>query len=141
MPDLFVHELCIWFLGLFYSSTQPYPKGSLWIIGVGQVYQVIHLVLASSNSNGMVGLHCSQAWTSFFLSSLHTIFLCFYVLLHACCSHAQMCGKTLVHEFHISYICNEWNLLSALSKNSYKICQQSAVKLNSGLNYCNYTMK
>ena len=30
---------------------------------------------------------------------------------HSCCSHARVSGKTLVHEFHISYSQPEWYLL------------------------------
>ena len=63
-------------------------------------------------------------------SSLLTFFLCFYVLLHSCCSLAQVLWETLVHEFHISYCHNEWNVFSSLSKNGKKIWKQSAVKLN-----------
>ena len=42
-------------------------------------------------------------------TSLHThsyfltLFFCFFVLFHSCCSHARVSGKTLLHEFHISY--------------------------------------
>ena len=32
-------------------------------------------------------------------------------LFHSCCSHARVFGKTLVHEFHISYSNTEWYLL------------------------------
>ena len=36
-------------------------------------------------------------------ASLLTFFVCCFILLHSCCSHAQVFGKTLVHEFPISY--------------------------------------
>ena len=45
-------------------------------------------------------------------SPLLTFFLCFIVLFQSCCSHAQVFGKTLVHEFPISYSHTKWNLLS-----------------------------
>ena len=32
----------------------------------------------------------------------------FFILFHSLCSHAQMFGKTLVHEFPISYSHAEW---------------------------------
>ena len=38
-------------------------------------------------------------------------FVCFFILFHSCCSHAQVFGKTLVHEFSISYSHSEWYLL------------------------------
>ena len=40
--------------------------------------------------------------------SLLTFFLSFFVLFHSCCSHARVFGKTLVHEFLISYNHTEW---------------------------------
>ena len=70
--------------------------------------------------------------------TLFTVILCFPVLFHFCCSHAQVFGKTIVHEFHISYSNPELYLLSPLGENGHKICKQSAVKLNSKLtNYNN----
>ena len=44
----------------------------------------------------------------FFLTSSP---LSLIVLFQSCCSHAQMFGRTLVHEFHFSYSHTEWNLL------------------------------
>ena len=38
------------------------------------------------------------------------MFVSFFVLFHSCCSHAQVFGKTLVHEFLISYSHTEWHL-------------------------------
>ena len=46
-------------------------------------------------------------------SPLLTFFLCFTVLFQSCCSHVQVFGKTLVHEFPIFYSHTEWNLLSS----------------------------
>ena len=55
-------------------------------------------------------VHC----TSFHnYSPLLTFFLCFIVLFQSCCSHAQVFGKTLLHEFPIFYSHTEWNLLSS----------------------------
>ena len=34
-----------------------------------------------------------------------------FILFHSCCSHARLFGKTLVHEFLISYSHTEWCLL------------------------------
>ena len=60
-------------------------------------------------------------------------FLCFYVLFHSCISNAQVFGKTLVHEFHISYSYTECYLLISLSENGDTIWKQSAVKLTKEL--------
>ena len=46
--------------------------------------------------------------------SLITSFFCFFILFHSCCSHAQVFGKLLVHEFPISYSHTEWYLLFSL---------------------------
>ena len=42
---------------------------------------------------------------------LLSFFLCFIILFQSCCSHAQVFGKTLMHEFSIFYSPTEWNLL------------------------------
>ena len=36
-------------------------------------------------------------------SSLLTLFICFFILFHSCCSHVLVFMKTLLHEFLISY--------------------------------------
>ena len=46
-------------------------------------------------------------------SSLLTFFLCFIVLFQSWWSHAQVFGKTLLHEFPIFNSHTEWNLLSS----------------------------
>ena len=57
-----------------------------------------------------------QAVGTFFFLALftsfhtHSLFFCFFVLFHSCCSHARVLGKTLVHEFFISYSHTEWYL-------------------------------
>ena len=45
------------------------------------------------------------------LAQASLLIFSFSVLLHSCCSHAQVFGKTLVHEFLISYSHTEWYLL------------------------------
>ena len=47
----------------------------------------------------------------FAYASLLTIFVCLCVLFRSCCSHAVVFGKTLVHEFPMSYSHTEWYLL------------------------------
>ena len=44
-------------------------------------------------------------------ASLLTIFFCFFILFHSCCSHARVFGKTLLPEFPISYSHTEWYLI------------------------------
>ena len=39
------------------------------------------------------------------------LLLLFLYLFIFCCFHVQVCGKTLVHELHISYSHTEWYLL------------------------------
>ena len=43
--------------------------------------------------------------------SLLTFSPYFFVLFLPCCSHAQVFGRKLSHEFHIFYNHTEWNLL------------------------------
>ena len=38
-------------------------------------------------------------------------FFCFFIFFHSCCSHVWVVGKTLMHEFLISYSHTEWYLL------------------------------
>ena len=45
------------------------------------------------------------------ITPLLTLFFCYFVLFHSCCSHAQVFGKALVHEFLNSYSYTEWYLL------------------------------
>ena len=58
------------------------------------------------------GLLFFRARLAFFhiQASLLTSFVCFFILFHSCCSHTHMFGKTLVHEFPISYSHTEWYL-------------------------------
>ena len=47
-----------------------------------------------------------------FLTILTPFFFPFlFILFQSCCFHARMFGKTLVHEFYISYSHTEWYLL------------------------------
>ena len=47
-------------------------------------------------------------------ASLLTSFVCFLILFRSCCNHAQVFGKTLVHEFPISYSHTEWYFFVSL---------------------------
>ena len=49
-----------------------------------------------------------------FHSFLLLSFLFFFVFFHSCRFHAQVFGRTLMHEFHVFYSHTEWNLLSSL---------------------------
>ena len=46
-----------------------------------------------------------------FNSYVLTLFTCFFVSFQSCCSHAQVFGRTLVHEFHFLYCHTDRNLL------------------------------
>ena len=59
---------------------------------------------------------------------IHSSLLCFFILFHSCCSHTQVFGKTLVHEFHISYSHTELYLLFR-SMEAMKNWKPSAIKL------------
>ena len=50
-------------------------------------------------------------FTSFHTHASLLTFFSFFVLFYSCCSNAWVFGKTLVHEFHISYSHTEWYLL------------------------------
>ena len=53
--------------------------------------------------------------------------LFFFVLFHSCSSHARVFGKTLVHEFPLSYLHTEWYLL--FSRNEMiEMIKESPVK-------------
>ena len=47
-------------------------------------------------------------------ASLLSVFVCLIVLFHSCCSHAWVFGKTLLHDFPISYSHNEWYFVFSL---------------------------
>ena len=52
--------------------------------------------------------------SSYQISLLLTFFVSLIVLFHYCCSHARVFGKTLVHEFPISYSHTEWYFIFSL---------------------------
>ena len=47
-------------------------------------------------------------------ASLLYVSVCLIVLFHSCRSHAWVFGKTLVHEFAVSYSHTEWYFLISL---------------------------
>ena len=58
---------------------------------------------------------------------LVTFFFCLFVFFHSCCSHAQAFGKTLVHEFPISYTPTEWHFI--FSRNDMiEMVEESPIK-------------
>ena len=63
-----------------------------------------------------VGTFFFRARFTFFHThaSLLTFFVCLIVLFHSCCSHSRVFGKTLVHEFPISYSHTERYFLFSL---------------------------
>ena len=48
-------------------------------------------------------------------TSLHNLFVCFFVLFHSCCSHVRVFGRTIVHELAFSYSRTEWYVLFSYS--------------------------
>ena len=117
----------------------PHTSGSVLSLHVALCFPYTSLYMCYSTASGSsdpevtVGHLLPGLFATFhFHSSLLTS--CFYVFLHSCCSHAQVFGKTLVHEFHISCCHTEWNMLSSLSVNGDGICKP--VLLNWTLNCC-----
>ena len=53
-------------------------------------------------------------------ASLLTSFVCFFILFHSCCSHAQVFGKTLVHEFPIAILNATLFFRSVMAMNNWK---------------------
>ena len=51
--------------------------------------------------------------------SSYLLRLFFLISFHSCCSHARVFGKTLVHEFDISYSHTEWYLISMRSSRCF----------------------
>ena len=62
-------------------------------------------ILFSLGSDRLAGLLSLVPAVLFFHthSSLLSVFVCSIVLFHSCCAHARVFGKTLLHEFPISY--------------------------------------
>ena len=61
----------------------------------------------------MIGLKdfffCGR-FNSFHTHAFLLTFFCFFVLFHSCCSYVRVFGRTLAHEFHLSYAHTEWYL-------------------------------
>ena len=69
------------------------------------------IILFWLGSDRPSGLFFRARKTSFHThASLLTVFVCFFILFHSCCSHTRVFGKTLVHKFPISYSYTEWYL-------------------------------
>ena len=59
-------------------------------------------------------------------ASLLSVFVCLIVLFNSCCPHARVFGKTLVHEFPISYSHTEcYFLISLFGAREYKHAQRT----------------
>ena len=50
------------------------------------------------------------------------LLVCFFILFHSLCFHARVFGKTLLHEFHISYSHTEWYLFFSDSATTSAHC-------------------
>ena len=64
---------------------------------------------------------------------LKTIIIIIIIIFNSCCFHAQVFGRALVREFHISYRNTEWGLPSSLCESGDEIWKQSVAGLNSQL--------
>ena len=84
--------------------------GDLWLTSRQTVVSDWRAWTRQSDRTGLFRVRCTSFHIHF---PLLTFFLCFIVLFQSCCSHAQVFGKTLVHEFPIFYNHTEWNLLSS----------------------------
>ena len=60
---------------------------------------------------GLFRAHCASFHIHSFPFFLASSSLSLIVLFQSCYSHAQVFGRTLVHEFHFFYSHTEWNLL------------------------------
>ena len=91
---------------------RPLPSGgSGWIVVVSLVRWVIHPLLQGVATHGegklelqlflRTSLFLAHFTTFNFHSFLLYFLICFLVFFHSCCSHAQVFGRTLVHEFNV----------------------------------------
>ena len=54
----------------------------------------------------------------------------FFVIFHACCSHAQVLRRTLMHVFLIFSSHTDWHLHFSLCNNNENIWKLGTLKLN-----------
>ena len=79
----------------------------------------INIVFWLGSDIGRRNFFFRDRFTSFHThASLPAFFFCFYILFHTCCSHVRVFGKTLVHEFLISYGHTEWYLRFTRGENN-----------------------
>ena len=116
------------------------PGDSGWTVGVDQLRNS-----STVSRRAIVQVFGTSffraSFTSFYAHASLLAFFSFSVLFHFCCSHAQVFGKTLVHEFLISYSHTERYLISSdsattsahcvfLAKNQKQLCTSKPVPLN-----------
>ena len=58
-----------------------------------------------------------------------TFFVCFFVLFDSYRSHAQVFGKTLLHEFPITYSHAEWYVLFSRGEIVLALAENSHIKI------------
>ena len=75
-----------------HSTFEPGPAGN--ILEIGTFYSATHW-------------YFKLQW----MSCRTLVDICFFIVFHSCCSMGKVFGKTLVHEFPISYSHTEWHLL------------------------------
>ena len=70
------------------------------------------VVCCWSSCNGWNGTFFRTRFASFHTHAfLLAVFVCFFILFHSFSSQARVFGKTLAHEFPISYSHTKWYLL------------------------------
>ena len=97
-----------------------------------QFYVYYYFILIGSDRPSGLLFFCAL-FTSFHThTSLLAFIVCFFILFHSCCSNVLVSGKTLVHEFPISYSHTEWYLFSTLVKamNNWKRIAINQILLN-----------
>ena len=74
-------------------------------------------------------------------ASLLAVFVCPIVLFQSCCSHERLFGKTLVHEFPISYSHTEWYFISLFGARKSKQAQTPIIGFIPEVAVKNYLIK
>ena len=90
------------------------------------VYYCISIRMRQAVGTSFIRGRCTFFHTH---ASLLSVFVCLIVLFHSCSSHARVFGKTLLHEFPVSYSHTEWYfLISLFSAREYKHAQRTLLQ-------------
>ena len=92
---------------------------------------LVNIYLNFSMVIGCRDFFLSCRFTSFNTHAyLLTFFVCLFVLFHSCSSHARMFGKTLMHDFPISYSHAERYLLYSRNEMIFEVEESHFKKTN-----------